>query len=58
MTTAPKVKNCHLLRDEANLNNGELGGGNVKSVNVRSQTGEGLLGAIGSRETNQYKMSG
>jgi hypothetical protein len=28
------------------LDNGELGGGDVQSVNVRSKAGEGLLGAV------------
>ena len=34
-------------RLRTSLNNGELGGGNVKGIDVRGQTGEGLLGAIG-----------
>ena len=29
------------------LDNGQLGGGNVKGVDIRSQAGESLLGTIG-----------
>jgi len=34
-------------RLRTSLNNGELGGGDVKGIDVGSKTGEGLLGAIG-----------
>lgn len=34
-------------RLRTSLNDGELGGGDVKGIDVRGQTGEGLLGAIG-----------
>lgn len=30
------------------LNNGQLGGGNVQSIDVRGETSEGLLGTVGA----------
>ena len=33
---------------ETNLNNVELGGGNVKGIDVGCKTGEGLLGTVGA----------
>ena len=37
------------------LNNVELGGGNVKGIDVGSKTGEGLLGTVGAgREYVSY----
>ena len=37
---------------ETNLNNVELGGGNVKGIDVGCKTGEGLLGAVGAGKMN------
>jgi hypothetical protein len=31
------------------LNNGQLGGGNVQSIDVRGETSEGLLGTVGAK---------
>jgi hypothetical protein len=36
------------------LHNGELGGGNVKGIDVRGKTGESLLGAIGPSRYVSY----
>ncbi len=35
---------------DANLDETKLGGGNVKSVNISSEAGERLLGAVGAAE--------
>lgn len=32
------------------LDDGQLGGGNVQSINIGGQAGEGLLGAVGTIE--------
>lgn len=32
------------------LNNGQLGGGNVKSIDIGGKTGEGLLGSVRAKE--------
>jgi len=42
---SPKPKEIHFLPF---LDDGQLGGGNVQSINVRGQAGESLLGAVGA----------
>lgn len=45
----PNFEIIHPHHEATNLDNGELGGSNVKSVNIGCQTGESLLGAIRSK---------
>lgn len=47
LSTSLKQHSSRLSQSMTRLNNGELGGGDVKGIDVRGKTGESLLGAIG-----------